>query len=362
MREIIESYRDVIIQIATPQATGTGFFLKQHGLIVTNEHVVKGNAEVVISGRAFEKRMSKVVYDDAMYDLAFIEASDLQLPEVRVAEKSDVHEGDSILAIGHPYGLKYSATSGIVSKAQRVYNNINYIQVDAAINPGNSGGPLVNQKGEVVGVNTFIFKDGNNLGFALPSDYVAQTIAEFLPHRGKKIVRCTSCSNMVTSETIEDGYCPNCGTKLEGFDKKTEQDYTPQGYPAKVEEIITKLGYDIKLSRRGTNNWEIEKGSANIKINYSEQIGFITGDAALCRLPKQNIGPLYEFMLRENYLMDYLVFSVKGTEVMLSFLIYDHYLTVEAGMKIFQDLFEKADYYDNILHEQFAAIPIAEED
>ena len=168
MKEVIDLYRNVVIQIATPYSTGTGFYLRDYNIVVTNEHVVRGNSKVVIDGDALNKRLAKVVYTDPKYDLAFLEIPDEEnIPNVKLAAGKPLREGDQIIAIGHPFGLKYTATQGIVSNMVHEQNDINYIQHDAALNPGNSGGPLVDSDGDVVGVNTFIIRDGNNIGFFL---------------------------------------------------------------------------------------------------------------------------------------------------------------------------------------------------
>ena len=355
MKDVIDLYRNVVIQIATPYSTGTGFYLKEPNLIVTNEHVVRGNTEVVIDGNNLEKQMVKVIYLDPKYDLAFLEApKNNGLPTVQLANKKKVTEGDNILAIGHPFGLKFTATQGIVSNTRHEQNDINYIQHDAALNPGNSGGPLVNESGEIIGVNTFILKDGNNIGFSLPSNYLDTTINDFNKEGGKVGVRCHSCSNLVFEHTIDNGYCSHCGAKVE-LPSEIEE-YEPLGISKTIEEMLVKAGHEVKLSRRGPNNWEIIEGSARINISYYEKTGLITGDAYLCLLPKSNIKPLYEFLLRQNYLISGLNFSVKGQDIILSLLIYDRYLNVDTGMKLFKHLFEKADHYDNILVEDYGAL------
>jgi serine protease Do len=361
-QEIINSYQKAIIQIATPHGTGTGFYLKDYNVIVTNNHVVQGNSEAVISGKLFHKLLSPVYYNDPKYDLAFIKPPDeVELPSVPLTKDSAVNDGDKVIAIGHPYGLNYTATEGIVSKSKRLHNGLNYIQIDAAINPGNSGGPLVNLNGEVIGVNTFVIMGGDNLGFALPVSYLLESLSEYKPFYGKSAIRCQSCANIVTEETIEDGYCPNCGAKIEIAKLKKEKEYTPTGAQALVEKILTQLDKDVKLSRRGPYNWEIEEGSAKIFITYQEN-GFIVGDAMICRLPKQNIGPLYEFLLHENYVLERIMFSISNQNIVLSTLIYDQYLTLDAGIETFRNLFKKADYYDNYLVETFGALPRVEEE
>ena len=124
-----------------------------------------------------------------------------------ILSSRNVADGDQVLAIGHPMGLKYTTTQGIVSNSSRFMDekDLNYIQTDAAINPGNSGGPLVNKLGEVVGVNTMIYKDSNNLGFALPVNYLRDTLEEYLPSHGKIGTRCSSCSCLLyTSPSPRD--------------------------------------------------------------------------------------------------------------------------------------------------------------
>jgi len=359
-QEIIDIYQPIIIQIATPQGTGTGFYLKDQKLIVTNDHVVRGNFEVAISGKKFTKTMSPVYFNDPKYDLAFIGVPDgVDMPQIPLNIDHPIKDGDQVIAIGHPYGLNYTATEGIVSKAKRLQHGINYIQIDAAINPGNSGGPLVNLEGEIIGVNTFIVAGGDNLGFALPVSYLIESLNDYKQYSGQVAVRCISCSNIVTTENIDGEYCPNCGAKVELPALKKEEEYKPSGAALTIENILTQLGKDVKLARRGPYIWEIEEGSAHITINYNEN-GFIVGDCYICILPKANIGPIYEFLLRENYTLEDIMFSVNNQDIVLSTFIYDQYLTYETGLQTFKDLFQKADYYDDFLIKNYGAIPRAE--
>jgi serine protease Do len=361
-QEIINLFQPIIIQIATPQGTGTGFYLKEPNLIITNDHVVKGNYEVAVSGKHLTKAMSPVYYNDPRYDLAFIGVpKDTDMPAVRLDSEHPVHDGDKVIAIGHPYGLNYTATEGIVSKASRSNKGINYIQIDAAINPGNSGGPLVNEDGEIIGVNTFIIAGGDNLGFALPVSYLIDALKEYKPYYGKTAVRCSSCSNIVTAENIDGEYCPFCGSKVELPAIKQEAEYKPSGASATVEKILEALGKDVKLARKGPYAWEITQGSANIVINYNQN-GFIVGDCFICSLPKTNIAQIYEFLLRENYDLEGIIFSISGQDIVLSSLIFDQYLTYETGLETFKNLFTKADYYDNLLIEKYGAIPRAKQE
>ncbi len=355
MRDIIDFFRDVVIQIATPYSTGgTGFYLKAFDLIVTNEHVVRGNRNVVIDGEKIRKQLVKVLYTDEKYDLAFLEApKDADLPEVELGDEEKIVEGLPIIAIGHPFNLKYTTTQGIISSTLHEKDDVPYLQHDAALNPGNSGGPLISKNGKVVGVNTFIIKNGDNIGFSLPVKYLKKTIEEFAASEGVVGSRCPSCSNIVFENTVDNDYCPYCGTTIE-LPSRIEI-YEPIGVAYTIEQMLKELGHNVELARSGPNVWEIQKGSARIHISYYERNGLITGDAYLCLLSKNNIKPLYEYLLRQNYEMNGLTFSIKGQDIILSLLIFDRYLNVETGMELLNRLFEQADHYDNILVEEYGA-------
>ncbi len=355
MRAIIDKYKDVVVQIATPLSTGTGFFLQKHNVIVTNEHVVSGSKEVVIDGNAIDKILVKVLFADPVHDLAFLEVPETHKMQAVNLGTREVQDGDPVLAIGHPMGLKYTSTQGIVSNSSRhiEHADLNYIQIDAAINPGNSGGPLVNDIGEVIGVNTFIFRDSNNLGFALPATYLKKTLEEYSERHGKIGGRCTSCSNLVYEDTVDEGYCPHCGAKIKLISDL--DDYQPTGISLILENIVTNAGHDVKLSRRGPNFWEIEQGSAKVRILYNMKAGLVFGDASLCKLPKQNIKEVYEYLLRQNDKIEGLTLSINGQNIIQSLLIFDRHLNAETGEKLFQYFFEKADYYDNILVDEYGA-------
>jgi serine protease Do len=255
--------------------------------------VVQNNSEVVISGKSIPECMSPVYFNDPKYDLAFIRVpQEMNVIPVKLGVTRPVSDGEKVIAIGHPYGLKFTATEGIVSKAKRLHNGLNYIQIDAAINPGNSGGPLVNDDGEIIGINTFIIAGGNNLGFALPDEYLIESLNEYKEHFGEMAVRCSSCMNIITQQNIDGEYCPFCGTKVTLPVLKKDEEYKPVGVNALIEDILKELGKDVKLARRGQYSWEVKEDSATIRINYNEN-GFIVGDAYICRLPKLNIGAVY---------------------------------------------------------------------
>lgn len=354
-KSIIELYKKSVIQIATPYSTGTGFYLSEFDLIVTNEHVVRDNKEVIIDGDGLEKQLAKICFIDQKYDLAFLTPpSNHNMASVPLADSElDLSEGDEILAVGHPFGLKYTATKGIISNSEHDDMGVIYLQHDAALNPGNSGGPLISSKGEIVGVNTFVVRNGNNIGFSLPIQYLLAALIEYKKGGGVSAVRCNSCLHMVFENTIKDQYCQHCGSKIIMISEIDP--YEPSGISRTIEGMLEEMGYDIPISRMGPSNWTIRRGSAIINIAYHEKSGLITGDAYLGRLPEKNISDIYSYMLHQNYELGGLTFSVKGQDIILSLLIFDQYLNKETSKKLFDHLSEAADYHDNILVEKYGA-------
>lgn len=363
-QEIIELYRPAIIQIATQGSTGTGFYLREFDMIVTNEHVAGKSAEITMAGRLFDKRLGRVLYTDKKHDLAFIQPpTDISLPEVRLGKYEETTDGEVVVAIGHPFGLNYTATQGVISKADRVRDGVKYIQIDAAINPGNSGGPLVNKSGEIIGINSFIIKGGDNLGFALPVNYIREALQLYLPHRGQASTRCHSCNNLVLPSNIEaTKYCPYCGTEVK-LPQMQQRESKPAGIAKMVEEILSELGKDVKLARDGANNWSVKEGAAKIKVNYNPENYFVAGDAYLCQLPADStrIKPLYQFLLEENFKLDGLVLSCLKQNIVLSCIMYDLDMTKETGIAMLRDLFQKADFYDQLLEKEFGCQELLEE-
>jgi len=350
---ILEKYIENIIQIMTPYGTGTGFLIGN--FIITNSHVVGGLSEVVISAKKTERSIAKVVYDDPYYDIAFI-SCELKVPKTPlVLANKGVDNGDVIIAIGHPYGLNYTATEGIVSRASRLQDDLEYIQIDAAINPGNSGGPLLNANAEVVGVNTFIIQNANNLGFALPYFYLQDALDAFKKKNTSSIIiKCPSCKNLIKEEKIQNDYCPECGVKLE-VAKLRRKGYKPTGPTKLIEEILTALSVNVTLARRSQSSWRIDEGSARIDINYYEN-GIIIGDTKLCAIPSENIDAIYNYLLKENAKLSYLQFSINENSIYLSYLIVDSSLTFNEGKIAFERLIKYSNKYDDILINEYGAI------
>jgi serine protease Do len=168
---------------------GTGVIISPDGYIVTNNHVVQGATDVRVTLNDRRILPAKVVGTDPLTDLAVIKIVGSNFPAVPWGDSTQLHPGQTVLAFGNPYGLRFTVTRGIVSALNRPNPEADarkpgqYIQTDAAINPGNSGGPLVNARGEVVGINTFLISPSGSfagMGFAIPTQIVQPTVAQLM--------------------------------------------------------------------------------------------------------------------------------------------------------------------------------------
>jgi serine protease Do len=352
---MIEHFKATVVQIATPFITGTGFFLKNHHLIVTNLHVVESNREVIIEGQHFPKQLAEVIYTDKKYDLAFLTppAEAEKLPALELADERP-RIGDQVSALGHPFGLKFSYKNGVISNENETRYDVPHLHIDLALNPGNSGGPLVNVAGQVVGVNTFIQRDSDSVGFSLPVDLLKSTLLAFEQTGSHNATRCTGCGQVINRQQMEGERCGHCGAQAELPNQANV--FVASGVSGTIEKFIARTGHSVAISRCGPNAWEIKHGSALITITYHEKTGLISADAVLCQLPTEQIKAIYTYLLRENYTNQGMTLSVHEQDIMLSLLIYDRYLNEETGMQLLSQLFEKADYYDNVLVEQFGAV------
>ena len=169
------------------EGVGSGFVISQDGYILTNNHVVDDADQIKVklaNGKEYE---GKVVGRDPKTDLALVKidgASDLQ--PLNLGNSEDLKVGSWVVAVGSPFGLEQTVTAGIVSAKGRVIGSgpyDNFIQTDASINPGNSGGPLINMKGEVIGINTAIIASARGLGLRSPIDMAKEIIPQLEAER-----------------------------------------------------------------------------------------------------------------------------------------------------------------------------------
>ena len=190
--DIFEKSEESIVQVSVLRGEskggmGSGFVYSDEGYVITNQHVVQDAEKVMITFLDGEAYIGNVVGSDRDLDIAVVkvEPTNTYLQPIKIGDSSELKVGEKIVAIGNPFGLSGSMTSGIVSQMGRLlpqetgYSIPDVIQTDAAINPGNSGGPLINMKGEVVGINTAIQSatgEFSGIGFAVPSNTVKKVV------------------------------------------------------------------------------------------------------------------------------------------------------------------------------------------
>ncbi|MDM8526098.1 DegQ family serine endoprotease [Desulfococcaceae bacterium HSG8] len=170
------------------RSLGSGFIINEDGYIVTNNHVIEDADEIEVKLKNGDEYEAEIVGRDPNTDLALIKVkSGSNFPSVKLGDSDALKVGQWVVAIGNPFGLEHTVTAGIVSAKGRVIGSGPYddfIQTDASINPGNSGGPLLNMKGEVVGINTAIVASGQGIGFAIPVS-LAKGIVDQLKSHGE---------------------------------------------------------------------------------------------------------------------------------------------------------------------------------
>jgi serine protease Do len=239
-----------------PYGLGTGFIIREDGLIVTNNHVIQGadGIQVQLTEKADKLYDAKVIGFDERTDIALIKIiPDGKLPVAALGSSKDLEVGEWVAAFGNPYGHGHSMTKGIISSKGREIGEINKIpllQTDASINPGNSGGPLVNTKGYVIGVNSAIDARAQGIGFAIPIDEVKA----ILPQLEK-------------SGRIEKGYI---GTTLGDLDPNTDPSYL--GLEEPEGAVITGVDPKGPAGKGGMKPYDIVTEFNGRKIRSSTDL------------------------------------------------------------------------------------------
>ena len=203
--------RDQFFNVKEQEGLGSGFIINEDGYVVTNYHVINGAQEVKVIFSDGKEVNAKVVNYDAERDIAVIKITDnVKMPGIaQLGDSSIVKAGEEVIAIGNPLGKEFSSTvtKGIISSPNRKMktengNVLDYIQTDAAINPGNSGGPLINSKGEVIGINTAkkVGEDIEGIGFAIPINEVKTRLGSL----SKPILKLGITARTVTPELAKE--------------------------------------------------------------------------------------------------------------------------------------------------------------
>ena len=301
-RREFEEFRRTIPQ----KGTGSGFIINQEGYILTNEHVVHKADKIKVTlsdGREFT---GKVIGSDMSSDMAIVKIQADHLPTVTLGNSDELRVGEIVIAIGNPYGLQQTVTMGVVSAKGRsitagieghVYRN--FIQTDTAINPGNSGGPLLNIKGEVVGINTAIIPFAQGIGFAIPINIAKRNIDDLInlgkvrrPWLGVYIQEVTpeiaeqfnlpEAKGVLVGDVIEDSPAEEAGIKRGDIVAKVndEEVNSPEELQDKIRDIDIGKKVNIEIMRDGK------------VINFIVKIGEMPTVEEEEEFPKEKVFPV----------------------------------------------------------------------
>ncbi len=290
------------------RSLGSGFIISKDGYIVTNNHVVAKATEIKVVLKDGSEFKAKVVGTDPKTDIALlkIDPKGKKLVVAKLGDSDKLKIGEWVLAIGNPFGLSYTVTAGIVSAKGRVIGEgpyDNFIQTDASINPGNSGGPLVNVKGEVVGINTAIIAGAQGIGFAIPIN-LAKVIIKQLKEHGRvirgwlgvyiqeltpdlvKAQKLPVNRGAIITKVVPNSPAAKAGLKpgdvvVEFNGKKINHvndltiavSTTPPGTKVKMKIVRNGKFKEIKVKLG-----ELKEHAASLKSGILEKFGFVLGD------------------------------------------------------------------------------------
>jgi len=288
------------------------------------------------------------------------------LVPIRVDDKSSKLEvGQKTIAIGNPFGLDQTLTTGIVSALGRSVPGDHgvtirdMVQTDAAINPGNSGGPILNEDKNVIAVTTCKLTSADMVGFGIPSLDVRSFVDGFRTQKAAFGVVCPACDELLE---VKDRYCGSCGTDLEPHGIETYFE-PPEAHPVVkfVEGALAEAKIDPVLARHGSQNWSFHSGSAPIKIwcCCSEHLCF---SSPLAQAGKKNLGDLFRFLLSAEHEPFSFDLAENVVRLNLTFHISDVFARGghdEAASWIAKFV-KTADDFDNLLIEKFGCEPAPE--
>jgi serine protease Do len=283
-----------IFKINTSSGSGSGFYLRGEGIVVTNCHVILGHRNVALEDQEKNRFPAKVVFVNKEADVAFLKPEvPFETPNIELADISQLKSRDRVFVLGFPFGMPYTETQGIVSAPRQLMEGSYFIQTDAAVNPGNSGGPVINELGKVVGITTSKFTQADNMGFAIPVDILKEELVTFEQNTELKYsIKCNSCKSLIKEE-VE--YCPNCGSSI---DQKLFEKINPTKIETFVEDALQKIGMNPVMARTGYEFWEFYRGSAMVRVFVFDK-NYIFATSPINNLGSENIENLYKYLLSD---------------------------------------------------------------
>lgn len=347
--EVINNIADSVFKINTSSGSGSGFYLKDKGVVVTNCHVILGYRDVALEDHKQSRYLAKVVFVNKEADVAFLKPEiPFETPLVELADIKDLKSRDKVFVLGFPFGMPYTETTGIVSAPRQLMDGSYYIQTDAAVNPGNSGGPVVDESGKVVGITTSKFTQADNMGFAVPVDILREELDTFKQNVELNYsIKCNSCKSLIVEEAE---YCPNCGNTI---DAKLFEKISKTRTEEFVESSLEQIGINPVVARSGYEFWEFHRGSALVRV-FIYNKNFLYATSPINSLPTSNIEQLYKYLLG-NPILPYQL-GIYQNQVFLSYRVHLSDVFSKFGEDIkknLANLLEKADEMDDFLETKF---------
>lgn len=340
----------IVFKVNHAGGSGSCFYLKDHGLFVTNCHVVEGFKKVSIENSDKDSFVARVVVQNPVADIAFLCSDNdfSSLPSINISEEKKPPLGSQVRVAGFPFGMPFTITNGTVSSPEQLIDGHNYIQTDAAVNPGNSGGPLFNADGMLIGITVSKLKEAENMGYAIPASALNEMLEAVKNiDRSSFSVQCNTCKELIKEEAE---YCKNCGNKID-INAFKEEKLT--ALAVFCEEAIAGMGIDPIIARKGYETWRFHKGSAEIRM-FVYNNNFLFSTAPLNILPKQDLEPLLRFLLSED--IKPFQFGISKNEIFLSYRVYISDIFSRSKDEIknnFTGLALKANEFDNFFRDKF---------
>ena len=271
------------------QSLGSGLIIGANGIVLTNAHVIEGASRIVVTTLDGKELEAQVLGSDRDADLAVLKVDAKDLPHVELGDSSDLMIGETVVAIGNPFGLGHTVTAGTLSARGRALASretpletrfTDFLQTDASINPGNSGGPLVNLAGSVIGINTAIISGANGIGFAIPADRARRVVDDLLRFgelqplwTGLRLVTLDPTLVRENDLPVDHGayvyrVYPGSPAESEGF-AAGDVVVSIAGKPVSAREDVTTALYSADLGRR--LKVEVQRGEEQKQLELSAE-------------------------------------------------------------------------------------------
>jgi len=338
---------NTVYKINTAKGSGSCFYLKEQNMFVTNYHVVAGFKQVCLEDSKHEVFLGNVVMVNTHEDIAFIKSDKLMEAEGFIINAEELKRGEKISVIGFPYGMPFSITEGVISAVNQLLDGKPHTQIDAAVNPGNSGGPVINEKGELIGIVASKFSDADNMGFAIPINILVNELEIAKELNSNFALKCNSCDSLIEKAVK---YCLGCGDTI---DETIFDDYELSDLGRFCEGAIANIGINPVLMRKGHEYWNGHVGSAEVRI-FVYDYNYIYSTSPLNRLPKKNIEPLLTYLLSDPVNPYQLGVSDNDIYISYRFAVIDiHTSHKDTILKNLANMLHKADELDDAFQNEY---------